>query len=132
MLRREPPNMAKWAGYHYYFQKALTKLSPFCGYVFRGVGKEDPKYSESNTIIWSGYTSASENMETVEKRFTENGYIFKIKISDNLGRKVGKYTRFPENEVILPPFSKFIYVKQEVIRQFTLLHLRHIKGTFLF
>jgi len=109
-------NVELWSGYLYYLQKALSKIENTKITVYRGIPKEKKiifkdNYTIKREIIWSGYTSTTDNKNIAAKFAGEGGIVIEIDVET--GKKIKDYSFYAsENEVLLSPNMSFIVEKE--------------------
>lgn len=111
--KTDPGAFAKWQGYFFYLQHALSILPPHNGVVYRGGNKGlDHKtvrkeYYLGRPIQWAAFSSTSID-ESTAKAFVDKqlGVLFKITVAS--GRQIGAFSAIPsEQEVLLTPNTRF-------------------------
>ncbi len=93
--------------------RALDRLPPFSGTVFRGGNKGvdqttvRQQYQPGRVVQWAAFSSTSRSAEAVRQFVKKDeGVIFRIKVVT--GRDIGAYSYFPkESEVLLSPNTQF-------------------------
>eukprot|EP00927_Polykrikos_kofoidii_P039990 TRINITY_DN3426_c0_g1_i5.p1 TRINITY_DN3426_c0_g1~~TRINITY_DN3426_c0_g1_i5.p1 ORF type:complete len:1325 (+),score=170.48 TRINITY_DN3426_c0_g1_i5:106-4080(+) len=104
---RDISKLAKLKGYLYFLIKALRKLSPWKGTVYRGIDVNGvhilgPNYSEGRKVHFSGMSSAAPALDVAKGFAGEDGVILRMKI--RTGRDIRQYSAIPnESEILLLP-----------------------------
>lgn len=97
--------------------RALSKCSfpALLRFLYRGMKSEQPfdltKYSKGNITTWYQFSSCSIDLEVQHRFVGEVGHriIFKIELGFGRARKIGNYSKYPnETEVILPPNTRLL------------------------
>ena len=111
--KAEPGPFRVWQGFLFFLMRALDKLPPFKGTVFRGGNKGidqatvREQYKPGRPVQWAAFSSTSRSLSAVRPFVKKDvGVIFKISIVT--GRDIGAYSYFPkESEVLLTPNTQF-------------------------
>lgn len=99
-----PAPFKRWQGFLYYLMRALDKLPPYKGTVFRG-GNEGldqqtvkREYTVGRPVQWAAFSSTA-TVRGTAKDFVDKdvGVLFKLKILS--GRDIGAYSYFPKERM---------------------------------
>jgi hypothetical protein len=103
----------RWQGFLYFLMRALEKLPPFQGTVYRGgnAGLDQAtvrrEYTMGRPIQWAAFSSTAKDVAAA-RRFVKKdvGVVFKLNVVS--GRDIVAHSYFPrENEILLSPNTRF-------------------------
>jgi len=117
LQNRNNEELKLWKGYLYFLQKALQHFDNEKVKVYRGIPKDkanliEKEYLLGRRILWSAYTSTSNDKNMAMRFAGPQGVVMEINIST--GKCISKYSFIKnESEVLLSPNMGF-YVSEEV------------------
>jgi len=111
LRRRKTEELKVWQNYLYFIFTALNKLPNIETTVYRGIPSSlietiKTNYKKKRPIHWSGFSSATEQIEVAKEFAGPNGILFRMKIFT--GKSIEKCSFIPgEKEILLSPNLQF-------------------------
>lgn len=116
--KEDPTAFKRWQGFLCFLMRALDKLPPFKGTVYRGghAGLDQAtvrrEYTVGRPIQWAAFSSTSTLLAAVRPFVKkQEGAVFKLGVVS--GCDIGAYSYFPkENEILLSPNTRFVVTSE--------------------
>jgi len=99
-----------WFLYLKLLYTALNKLPSTKAYIWRGItGNIKSQYTKNSHLIWPGVTSASLDLNAVDRFLSDQTHCTVFFIQCQYGKSVANHSAFPEEqEIILMPDTKLV------------------------